>query len=185
MHWLGLAMAFVVAAGGGLLFAKLKERDYLGAMSGYHDFTLLDDKGEFFRLNSLPETSLALLIFTPDGIPTASVKPFFDFSTHLDALKDKGLDVFLISRTNREIVRNFLRASHFTSRFLVDAGGVVGRNLGVWPSIQPVSTWAYVLVDRNFRVYWTRSDKEPIPYESLMKDMQELGAQLAKQAGSH
>jgi peroxiredoxin len=178
--WLAMAAAILVAGGAGLMYGKLKEKDYLASMNTFHDFTLLDDQGEFFHLNELPASSLALLIFTPDGIPTNNVKPFSDFFRHAEGLKAEGLEIVVISRSNREIVRNFLRATRFPVRFLVDAGGSVGLNLGAWSNIQPSREWSYILVDRKLQVYWSQQSAKPVSYEDFFAAMQKVSASLSK-----
>jgi peroxiredoxin len=164
------AVALLLVGLAGLAVGKRKEGDYLSALYERRDFTLLDDKGDFFRLNSLPERTLALLVFTPDGIPPETVKPFYEFGRHVDDLRLRGIEPFLVSRTNREIVKNFKRASRFSARLLLDTGGTVGRNAGVW-DYQPVATWSYALVDRTFHVLWLANSDEPMAYDELMKEL--------------
>ncbi|HEY8280564.1 MAG TPA: redoxin domain-containing protein [Bdellovibrionota bacterium] len=171
LKWYAMAVALILTCGGGLMLGKLHEKDYMGALYERRDFTLLDDQGEFFRLNSLPEKKLALLVFTPDGIPLDAVKPFAEFSRHLENLQSRGIEPFLVSRTNREIVRNFKRATGFGARFLVDAGGAVGRITGIWSGAQLSSNWGYSLVDRDFRVLWSATSDEPMSYARLMEEL--------------
>jgi peroxiredoxin len=169
--WYYFAVALVLVCGAGLVFGKVKERDYLGSLYERHDFTLLDDEGEFFRLGTLPAKTLALLVFTPDGIPPETVKPFYEFGRHLDDLRGKGIEPFLVSRTSREIVKNFKHASHFRARLLLDVGGSVGRNAGVWPGLRPVTTWGYALADREFHVLWLATSDQPMAYEQLLEEL--------------
>ena len=169
--WGFFALALLLMGGVGLVVGKVKERDYLAALYERRDFTLLDDQGEFFRLGALPEKKLALLVFTPDGIQVDTVKPFYEFGRHLEDLRGKGIEPFFVSRTNREIVKNFKRASHFGARLLLDVGGSVGKIAGAWPGMQLVSTWSYALVDREFRVLWLASSEQPMPYEQLMQEL--------------
>ena len=151
-RWIFFALALLLVGGGGLIVGKVKEREYVSALYSRKDFTLLDDGGDFFRLGSLPSQKLALLIFTPDGIPLETVKPFYEFGRHIDDLRAKGIEPFLVSRTNREIVKNFKRASRFGARILLDVGGTVGNIAGAWQQLQPVATWTYALVDREFQI---------------------------------
>lgn len=171
IKWYFFLLALIAVGGGGLLVGKVKEREYLGALYRRHDFTLLDDQGDFFRLSALPEKKLALLIFTPDGIPVETVKPFYEFSRHLDDIRQKGIEPYLVSRVHKEIVKNFKSATHFGSRLLIDVGGVVGRNAGVWQGFQPVSYWAYALVDRDFQVLWSANSDLPLSYTHLMGEL--------------
>ena len=172
IKWYLMGAALILTCSGGLMLGKLREKDYLSGLYERRDFTLLDDKGEFFRLNSLPEKKLALLVFTPDGIPVDTVKPFSEFAKHLGDLQAKGIEPLLISRTHREIVRNFQRAAGSSMRFLVDMSGTVGKVAGAWPGTQLVSYWAYTLVDREFHVLWqATSENGPMSYEQLMGEL--------------
>lgn len=166
--WYGLIFSVLIISGSGLMLGKLRERDYVSDLYQRHDFTLLDDKGEFFRLQSLPERKLALLVFTPDGIPPTAVKPFYDFSKHLGDLSNQGIETYLVSASNRDIARNFKNAAGFSSRLLLDTGGTVGRNAGVREGIGFMQYWAYALVDKDFRLYWSAKDDQPLKYEELI-----------------
>ncbi len=75
----------------------------------------------------------------------------------------------LVARTNREIARNFKRASHFEGRMLLDPSGTVGRLAGVWPGLEPVEHWGYVLTDRSFQLYWGMLEPAPINFAQLQK----------------
>jgi peroxiredoxin len=154
------------------VLGKVKERDYLAALYERRDFTLLDDNGDFFQLSSLPRKKLALLVFTPDGIPPRDAKPFHEFSLHLGELRGQGIEALLVSRTNREIAKNFKRATRFPGRLLLDTGGSVGRNAGIWPGIELISYWGYALVDNEFHVLWTAlSENAPLGYEKLIAEL--------------
>lgn len=168
--WFVVAFLLLAVGVAGLVVGRNREKDFIGALYERHDFTLLDDQGDFFRLGALPEKKLALLVFTPDGIPPATVKPVYEFGLHLDELRRKGIETFLVSRTNREIARNFKRAANFGARLLLDTGGVVGRNAGAWGP-QPSATWAYALVDRSFRVLWLANSDAPMSYERLLGEL--------------
>lgn len=168
---LGIFAAILLAAGGGLMLGKWKEKDYLSSLYERRDFTLLSDSGDFFRLGAVPANRLVLLVFTPDGIPVEAVKPFFEFSKHLDDFQSQGVEVFLVSRTNKEILRNFKRASGFNAPVLLDAGGAVGRVAGFWPGPNPVISWGYALVDNQFRVYFSSAEEQPIAYEKLASQL--------------
>lgn len=183
-HWVTLGMAALCAAGGGFVLGKIKERQFLESAGGKRDFMLLDDEGEFFRLAELPAGRLALLVFTPDGLPTDAVKPFFEFSRHVRELERRGVEVLLVSRTNREIVRNFKRAAGFTARYLVDAGGAVGRAAGFWPGPEPVGEWGYALVDRDFRVFWAANGEFPLSYDRIERELSALRPSLKTSSGS-
>lgn len=163
--------SLLIVCAAGLMLGKFKEGDYLTALYERRDFTLLDDSGEFFRLNSMSPKKLALLVFTPDGIPVETVQPFAEFSKHVADLAAQGIETYLVSRTNREVVKNFKHAAHFPERLLLDTGGTVGRNAGVWPSNGPVAYWAYALVDREFHVLWMKTNEFPLPYEQLMQEL--------------
>ncbi len=166
-------MVFILLATGvaGLFLGKTKEADYMKSLYERRDFTLLDDDGNFFSISSLPEKTLVLLIFTPDGIPVSSVKPLNELSRKLDELKKMGIEAILISRTNREIVRNFKRAAQFPTRLLLDTGGTVGRNLGVWDGTGAAEYWGYVLVNRHNEVLWMARQEYPKSFEQIKKDL--------------
>ena len=89
----------------------------------------------------------------------------------VDDLRAKGIEPFLVSRTNREIVKNFKRASRFGARILLDVGGTVGNIAGAWQQLQPVATWTYALVDREFRLLWVASADQPMAYDGLIKEL--------------
>jgi len=169
--WFLLGCMALVTGTGGLVMGKLREKDYISSLYERRDFTLLDDKNEFFHLNSLPEKTLALLVFTPDGIPVDTVKPMFEFGRHLDDFRKQGVEPLLVSRTNREIARNFKRAARFEARMLVDIGGFVGQNAGIWEGAAPVAYWGYALVDRNFRVYWKGVAEAPAAFEDIWAEV--------------
>ena len=154
----------------GLLLGKSREHEYLSALYERRDFTLLDDHNEFFSLSSLPAKKLALLVFTPDGIPTDEVKEFFDFGIHVGDLRAQGIETFLVSRVNRDIVANFSRATRFPGRVLLDTGASVSRNAGVWTG-NPLGTWAYVLADREFHVLWEATSERPMSYAMLVSEL--------------
>ncbi|MGE3261701.1 MAG: redoxin domain-containing protein [Bacteriovoracia bacterium] len=165
--YLVLGVCAMLVAGGGLLVGKQRERAYIEALQSHHDFTLLDDADELFQLNKFPKDEKLLLIFTPDGIPTSTVKAFYDFSRHLPQLAASHIQVKLITRMNKEIVANFKRVTRFEGRVLLDMGGAVGRAAGVWPTIDPVTHWSYVLVDNQFKIYWTKLSEAPLAFEEI------------------
>lgn len=169
-RWIGAFLAALIVGSAGLVLGKFREGDYLRTLYKRTDFTLLDDEGEFFSLHSLPQRKLALLIFTPDGIPPSMVEPVFQFGLKLDGLTAVGIEPFLVSRVNREIVRNFKRAARFPARLLLDTGGTVSRNSGVWEG-PPVKYWAYVLTDREFNILWRKTSEAPMPFEQLMAEL--------------
>jgi peroxiredoxin len=164
-RWIWLLLAALLAAAAGFVFGQLKNQDYLAQLYQRTDFTLLDDKGEFFQLSQFPERRHLLLIFTPDGIPPADVKPFHELTKQAGSLG--GVEVMLITRTNREIARNFKEAAGFQGRLLVDASGTVGRIAGIWPGIDPVSHWGYALIDRDFRLYWVTTASRVLSYQEV------------------
>jgi peroxiredoxin len=162
-----LGICALVVAMAGLIVGKKKEQAYIEALETHHDFTLLDDTDDLFQLNKFPANERLLLIFTPSGIPTNTVKPFYEFSRHLGDFAKAGIRVKMVTRTNREIVANFKRAARFDERVLLDVGGVVGRSAGAWPSIDPVTYWTYVLTDRQFKIHWTKMSEAPLSYEEV------------------
>ncbi len=119
-RWVFVLAALLMAAGGGLMFGKWKEKDSISRLYARTDFTLLTDDGEFFQLSKLPKEKLLLLVFTPDEIYPATVKQFHKFSLEVSRLEKLGIEVKMISRTNREIARNFKQAAQFTRPLLVD-----------------------------------------------------------------
>ena len=172
--WLLFALAVMGAASGGLLLGKSKEKEYLASLYRRSDFTLLTDQGDFFTLSALPAKSLALLVFTPDGIPVSAVRPFHEFAGHLSDLRKIGIETFLVSRTNREIVRNFKTASRFEAPLLLDTGGTVGRNTGIWEGLAPANYWGYALVNHAYEIFWVERSQVPLDFEELSKTLREL-----------
>jgi peroxiredoxin len=170
LKWYAFAISLMLVCAVGLLLGKTREKDYLSALYERRDFTLLDDQNEFFRLNSLPAKTLALLVFTPDGIPVDEVKEFYDFGIHLLDLRAQGIETMLVSRVNRDIAANFKRATGFKGRLLVDTGASVSRNAGVWNG-NPVAVWSYSLVDREFHVLWEATSVRPMSYATLVAEL--------------
>jgi peroxiredoxin len=155
---------------------KLREKDFIGSLYARRDFTLVDDQGKFFTLSELPERELLLLIFTPDGISPRTVAPFRAFGQHLPEFTRQGVRVALVSRTNREIARNFKAAAHFTSRLLIDTSGTVGRLIGIWPTGMAADYWGYALVDREMNVYWAKTEQQPMSFERVQEEFRKLRA---------
>jgi peroxiredoxin len=180
-RWFIVIFVALITGAAGLMTGKLKEKDYLGQLYARSDFTLLDDQNEFFQLSKFPSARLLLLIFTPDTLHPKLVKPFAEFSRHLNEFKAMGIDVMMITRTNREIARNFKEAARFSSRLLIDNSGTVGRNIGVWPDANPVKTWGYVLMDNKLQVYWATTDTVPKAFPELMKEFKKLSSEARGQ----
>ena len=65
---------------------------------------------------------------------------------------------------------NFKEAARFPGRLLLDTGGTVGKNAGVW-DYKPVITWNYALVDGKFHVLWLANSDEPMSYERLTEEL--------------
>lgn len=183
-RWLAIFFAALITAGGGLFLGKMKEKDYVGQMYARKNFTLMDDKGELFELSKFPGNKLLLLIFTPDALPPRQVKPFADFSKRLGQLKSLDVESMIVTRTNREIARNFKEASGFPSRMLVDTSGTVGRLVGIWPDNRAVTYWGYALADNQLRVYWAATSQVPMQYDALLTELKKLSAAISKQTSS-
>ncbi|MGZ3694992.1 MAG: hypothetical protein ACXWQO_12595 [Bdellovibrionota bacterium] len=166
-----LGIVALCVAISGLMVGRQREKAYLEALETHHDFTLIDDADDFFRLNSLPKDERLLLIFTPDGIPTNTVKAFFDFSLHLSDLAKDKIRVRLVTRTNRDIVANFKRAAHFDERVLLDVGGTVGSAAGAWTMLNPTTQWTYVLTDSQFHIFWRKAAEAPLSYEQIKAEL--------------
>jgi peroxiredoxin len=182
-RWVFMAVAALVTATAGLMVGKFKEGDYLSRLYARTDFTLLDDQEEFFQLSKFPSSRLLLLVFTPDEIHPALVAPFRAFSERLEDLERLGVDVMMITRTNREVVRNFMIAARFPSRLLLDTSGTVGRNVGVWQDLNPALHWGYALMDSSLRVYWTAaSGRKPYSYDELVAELKKVGDQVVENA---
>lgn len=171
--WLFAVFALLATAAAGLYLGKSKEGEYLTSLYSRRDFTLIDDAGEFFTLSSIPEKKLLLLLFTPDGIPIESVRPIYEFSRHLGDLKQMGIETMLISRTNRDVVKNFKEAARFPTKLLLDTGGTVGRNAGVWEGFDVANYWGYALVNRHFETLWLSKHESPLSFEDLKKALKE------------
>lgn len=183
-RWLLIFFAALVTAGGGLFLGKMKEKDYVGQMYARKDFTLMDDKGELFQLAKFPANKLLLLIFTPDGLPPSQVKPFREFSRKLAELQQLDVESMMITRTNREVARNFKEASGFPFRMLVDASGTVGRLVGIWPKPDPVAYWGYAIADNQLHVYWAATSQAPMEYSRLLGELKKLAISKQTSSGS-
>lgn len=166
-----LGACALVVAGAGLVVGKKKEKAFLEALQVPRDFMLLDDADDVFQLNKMPANQRVFLIFTPDGIPTAHVKPFADFSRYLPEFAKRQIQVKMITRMNKEIVANFKRAAHFEARVLVDMSGAVGRAAGAWPTLEPVGHWHYALVDNHFNILWEKRADVPLAYEAIAREL--------------
>lgn len=183
-RWLLIFFAALVTAGAGLFLGKMKEKDYVGQMYARKDFTLMDDKGELFQLAKFPADKLLLLVFTPDALPPSEVKPFREFSRRLGELKGLDVESMMVTRTNREVARNFKEASGFSSRLLVDTSGTVGRLVGIWPQPDTVRYWGYALVDNRLQVYWAATSQTPMEYGRLLEELKKLATSKQTSSGS-
>jgi peroxiredoxin len=173
-RWVFVLASFLLAAGGGLIFGKWKEKDSITKLYARTDFTLLTDEGEFFQLAKLPKEKLLLLVFTPDEIFPSTVKNFQKFSLEIPRLEKLGIEVKMISRTNREIARNFKQAAKFSRPLLVDISGSVGRNLGIWPDANPVSSWGYGLINSQMQLFWAATDTQPMTVAEIIEELQKV-----------
>lgn len=173
-RWLGLTFIVLTVIGAGLWVGKQREGDFLAKMYARTDFTLLDDDNEFFRLRDFPKEKLLLLVFTPDALSPSLVPPFREFSARVKDLRARGVEVMMVSRTNRDTVHNFRNSGHFPGRVLIDSSGTVGRNIGVWDGFTPVTYWGYALVDATSRVYWTTREENLLPYEEIWAQLKKM-----------
>lgn len=180
--WIWLVLTAVLVAGSGFLLGNFQNKDYVARIYDRSDFILLDHEGEFFQLSKFPANKLLLLVFTPDGIPPADVKPMYQFARNVPKLE--GVEVMLITRTNREIVKNFRAASHFEGKILVDASGTVGRILGIWPSQESVSHWGYALIDREFRGYWVTTTPRILTFDEVRERVEKVRASAKTSSGA-
>jgi peroxiredoxin len=182
IRWVLILVASLMVGTAGLIVGKMKEKDYVENMYARRDFMLLDEKGEFFQLKKFPDDKLLLLIFTPDELRPSWVKGFKEFSAKVSGLQKLDIEVMMITRTNREIVRNFKNASGFRPRLLLDPSGTVGRHLGIWEN-GPAFAWGYALIDNRFQLYWAVREHAPLTYPKLMEYLQKLSAEMVKKKG--
>lgn len=173
--WWFVGCVTILVGIAGLMFGKAREGEYLSRFKPRADFLLLDDRNEFFYLKDLAEGRLLLMIFPPDGLSPTLVRPFGQFSRKVEDLAKRGVDAVMVARGNHEIAKNFKRASHFPGRLLLDAGGTVGRNLGVWPDRLPAVEWSYVLLDRTGTMVWGAAAKTPLSYDELLSQLKAQG----------
>lgn len=162
-----LTVCALLVAMAGLVVGRRKEKAYLASMNTHGDFMLMDDTENFFELSKMPAGKRLLMIFTPDGIPTNSVAAFHAFSRHLTDFAKQGIEVKLVSRTNKDIVMNFREAARFEGRVLFDVGGTVGRIATAWPTNNLVNDWTYILTDNKFNILYGARAPEPMSYEEL------------------
>jgi peroxiredoxin len=153
---------------------KRREGEFLSKMYARTDFTLLDDDNEFFRLKDFPKEKLLLLVFTPDGLSPSLVETFRAFSARVKDLRAKGVEVMMVSRTNRDTVHNFRNSVFFPGRVLIDTSGTVGRNIGIWDNFLPVDYWGYALVDGSSHVYWTTREPRPLTYDEVWAQLKKM-----------
>lgn len=177
-RWVLILVCFAMAAIGGLFFGKWKEKDSISRMYARTDFTLLTDKGEFFQLSKLSKDKLLLLVFTPDELSPKLVKAFHQFFIELPRIEKLGIEVKMITRTNREIARNFKQAAGFDRDLLIDTSGTVGRNLGIWPDLQPVDTWGYGLLNSQMQLFWAATDTQPMTVSEIIDELKKVGARF-------
>ncbi len=177
-RWVLILICFAMAAIGGLFFGKWKEKDSIARMYARTDFTLLTEKGEFFQLSKLSKDKLLLLVFTPDELSPKLVKVFHQFFLELPRLEKLGIEVKMITRTNREIVRNFKQSAGFDRDLLIDTSGTVGRNLGIWPDLHPVDTWGYGLLNSQMQLYWAATDTQPMTVSEIIDELKKVGARF-------
>lgn len=173
-RWLGLTFVVLLVVGAGLWVGKQREGAYLERLYARTDFTLLDDDNEFFHLHDFPKDRLLLLVFTPDALSPSLVETFRNFSRHVKDLKARGVDVMMVSRTNRDTVHNFRSSVYFPGRVLLDTSGTVGRNIGIWDDFTPVNYWGYALVDGANHVYWTSREENILSYEQVWAQLKKM-----------
>lgn len=168
---LALIVGCVVAAGAGQVYWMGKKDKVMEELYSRKGFMLLDDKGAIFRTASIKHDERLLLIFTPDILQQKDVRPLWELGKKLNAIEKKNVEVALISRVDKDIVRNFARAARWPAQILFDPSGSVGRLTHAWPGIASVKNWGISIVDKDFRVYWTLTADEVIPAEELLKKL--------------
>jgi peroxiredoxin len=167
-HW-GLWAVVLVVGLAGLFVGQWRQEDRIRGYYRKVDFSLLDDKGEIFHLKDFPADRLLLLVFTPDGLPTNHVSPFARFNEKINELKERNIEVMVVTRTHREISRNFLLAAGYQGRLLHDLGGTVGGKVGVWDGFKPSPRWGYGLMDRTFSLHWTETAPLPLAASEILQ----------------
>lgn len=173
-RWFIFVFVALVVATAGLVLGKRKEGDYLRSLYARTDFMLLTDDDEFFRLRDFPKTKLLLLVFTPDSLVPELVEPFRGFSRRVPDLQQRGVEVMLLTRGNREIARNFKNAAAFPAKLLIDNSGTVGKNLGIWKDLLPVRYWGYAVVDSGLNLYWSATSPGPLTFDEVWNQLQKL-----------
>jgi peroxiredoxin len=174
LRWIFFVMVGLVVATVGLKLGKTKEGEYIDALYARSDFTLIDDADEFFTLKDFPKEKLLLLLFTPDVLNPEVAIAMRPFSSHLKDLQKRGVETMLVTRTNREVARNFKYSAQFRGRMLVDLSGTVGKNIGAWPMPPPSYSWGYALIDNQMRVYWLTIEHNPLTYQVISDQLNKM-----------
>lgn len=156
--WYVLGLCAFLSAAAGLKYAKEREKEFLGRLYSRKNFTLLDDRGNIFELAK--QKDYILLVFTPDGLPPADVKPMRTFAEHRSKFKDSKIQLVMITRTNREIARNFRDGARFPGILLTDPSGSVGKWLDIWKDPNPVDYWAFTLINNKLDLLWGEASRE-------------------------
>ncbi len=168
---LTLTVALVVIAiigGGHYLWTQKKDSVFL-EMDTVRSITLLQDDGKFFSSNAFPAGRKILFIFTPDIISPSEVKAFANLANATPILEKKNIELILVSRVHKDIVKNFKYAAPFSGKLLLDASGTLGRLYGAWPGMNPVLQWHYVITDRSLRPESKFSSPNALGFSDLKK----------------
>ncbi len=145
--------------------------DFFRRLYGRGSFSLLDGDGKIFNTHDLPANQKVLFVFTPDGIPVSAVKPFRVFVKEIEREEEGKLQLVVVSRVHKDIVKNFLRAARFHGRLLLDPSGGLGRYLGARDSLESTHDWTVVLSDHDLKVTWSSSGKEVPSFKDLSKKL--------------
>ena len=138
----------------GTVIWNQKKGPYLEALYERSSFILLDDQNNFYGTKDIKEGERLFLVFVPDAIESRYIGELHKFAGDLDILRSKKIAVALVARLPPDSIRNLKRLAQFPGRALLDPSGSLGRVTGIWPDMEPVRTWGYVMIDKNLHVLW-------------------------------
>ena len=143
------------------------------------DFSLPSTQGQF-RLKDRLERRAVLLVFYPGDDTPVCTKQLCDYRDNLGAFRDFGVQVLGINPQGLESHRSFAAKHGLTFPLLADTDKSVCRAYGAL-NFMGMAKRALVLIDRDGRVRWRRTDF-PL-FHRTAAELREVLAGLGLRAG--
>ena len=146
----------------------LRHKDpFLEKMNERVGFTLMDDNGNFFSAVKESEKKNIFIVFVPDLLDQKAVPPLTEFVKSIPLIKNRGAEVIFISKVDRDTLRSFLHAVHYTGKFFNDSSGTVGKLYHVWDGINYTKTWGYAYLGAGAKLLWYAKVDHPLGFAEL------------------